>query len=318
MPGPTPLITALALTMCSVGAAAPRTVSLAGTDHTGHVSTSNLKNWGNESSILLPSGLPFYPYFFDPAIANGDGAWSSLVAVPLSAAAVYPEESEFTVFNKVVTDVDTILRPNSGYNTRNIGQLEFDDAPLAGMGEETIPAGALTLTINQADFSPLNEPVYNTGSGIGNAGWEYFFEITSVTGDGITFIDNEPVHVDFAADVSIAIGSLGTILPNTFNGTVTISGNTFVFDIDDVQTNPSPLGLLSDVRVVCNRRGRMAAVVLVECPSDVNADGLVNPEDLYALNESLEDLNGDGFVSQLDASCLRTALREGEQIDVLP
>ncbi|MEM1423465.1 MAG: hypothetical protein AAGH64_05615, partial [Planctomycetota bacterium] len=222
------------------------------------------------------------------------------------------------VVNKVVTDVDTIVRPNSGYNTRNIGQLEFDDAPLAGVGEETIPAGAITLTINEADFSPLNEPVYNTGGGLGNAGWEYFFEITNVSGEGITFIDNEPVHVDFTADVSIAIGSFGTILPNTFDGTVTISGRRFVFDVDDVQTNPSPLGLLSNVRVVCNREGGMSAVILVDCPADVNTDGSIDLEDLYAVNLAPEDLNGDGFASQLDSSCLLNALRDAELVDAMP
>lgn len=51
---------------------------------------------------------------------------------------------------------------------------------------------------------------------------------------------------------------------------------------------------------------------LEQCPVDLNADGVVDLEDLYRHVQSPTDLNGDGVTSVVDARCLRNWCRRHE------
>ena len=52
------------------------------------------------------------------------------------------------------------------------------------------------------------------------------------------------------------------------------------------------------------------------CPVDVNNDGVVDVEDLYAFTQNPSDINGDGNTNADDTRCLTNAIREGELQDM--
>lgn len=54
---------------------------------------------------------------------------------------------------------------------------------------------------------------------------------------------------------------------------------------------------------------------LEQCPVDINADGVVNEEDLYALLQAPQDLSGNGVTDLADIQCLLNWLRRNEQTD---
>lgn len=131
------------------------------------------------------------------------------------------------------------------------------------MGLETIAASALTIDINAAGFSPLNS-VHNSGSGFGNAGWDYLFNVSNVLGNGLTFVDGSLTSIDLTADVSILPrfgGRPAFAFANSYDGTLAIVGNQFRFDVDVTQDNTTPLGAITDSRIVFNRGGTITAVV---------------------------------------------------------
>lgn len=304
---------ATSIFVISFAAAAPggtQTLSLAGTDHSGHISMSCLKNW--ITSAQAAAGLPDYPYFEKPEAFGGQGVWTSLVAEPLSPSAVYPESADFTVFNTSVDDMEA-------YNERNIGWLEYDDTPLTGAGIETVPVSLISIVVDGAAFSPINS-THNAGGGLGNAGWDYLVSCSNLTGSGITFRDGFPISLDIQADVSVTVrfGAIpGGELPVPYLGTVAMTGNEFAFDVDVTQDNDTPLEAVEDTRLVFNRRGTVDAVVRLVCDDDINADGVRDVEDLYALNTSLTDIDGDGLANLNDARCLTVSIRGVEVADTL-
>ncbi|MEO1534762.1 MAG: hypothetical protein AAFS11_04265, partial [Planctomycetota bacterium] len=260
----------LAVMIALPAAAEPQSVPFTGSDHTGYLAFINVKNWGTESQLLAPSGLPDYPYFFNPDVSGG--VWSSIIAEPLSSESVYPIGAGTAVLNTGITDPD--------FSTRSAGEITYDDAPLAGVGTELVVPEDLTFTIAGESFSSLNS-VHNTGGGVGNAGWTYVISIDNPTGAGLTVVDGEPVSLDVSAGVTIQVLFAGQApLANMYTGTVTFAGDSFLFDIDVTQDTPSPLGLLSDTRLIFNRTGTIDAIAAsASCPADTNDDGTVNPAD---------------------------------------
>lgn len=287
--------------------AATRVVDLTGLDHTGYLSMSCLKNWATEPPILLPSGLPDYPYQFKPAALGGQGVWTSIVAEPLSASSIYPEETVAPVVNKAITDPD--------FSTRTSGRVIFDDAALTGVGTEVVPATQVTIEVENDSFSPLNS-VHNTGSGLGNAGWSYEITTTPLSGPGITLTDGVVTSIDIVADVSVTVFFFTIPLPVPYEGTMTLTGTSFFFDVDVTQDNITPLDPVVDTRLVFNRTGSILGLPVAPCATDVNQDGSVDVEDLYELAASPQDLNGDTLVNAADTGCLRAAVRINEVADV--
>lgn len=236
--------------------AAPMSIPLAGNDHTGFMSMSNVKNWSSEPDPVTQSP---YPYFFD----SGAGIWKSIAAEPLAAASTYLEESSFTVANKILTDPD--------FATRSSGTIDYDDAGLSSSGLQTIGPGDLSFTFNDTGFSPFYSP-NNAGSGFGNFGWSYVITASNLTGTGLTFQDGQLVSIDLAADIDVIVrfgdnpaltwNEVGpSTAPALHSGTLQISGNSFAFDIDVTRSADTALGTLTDNRLVFNRAGTIAAVV---------------------------------------------------------
>lgn len=242
------------LVSVSAGFSQAASVDLAGADGSGTLSLSNLKGWASADAAL--AGLPNFAYYFN----EDAGIWTSIVALPLSADAVYAEEATTTVYNKTVTAAD--------YATFSAGSIGYDDAALTGSGMETIAADALTFTFNDAGFSPLGS-VYNSGSGVGNAGWSYVITASNVSGNGLTFTGGVLSSIDLTADISVAVLFAGVLpLEYSYAGALTISGDQYMFELDVTQDNVSPLfGTISDTRMVFNRAGSIAAVTAVPEPS---------------------------------------------------
>ncbi|MEM9420253.1 MAG: hypothetical protein AAGA25_14535 [Planctomycetota bacterium] len=230
-----------------------QSIELAGDDHTGYLSASNVKNWGSEAAAL--AGLPNYAYF---EISPG-GLWTSIVAEPLSAASIYAEESVpgVTVLNKSVTESD--------FATVSSGTIDYDDVGLTGTGTEVLGVSDISVTVDAAVFSPRNSP-NNSGSGVGNAGWTYAISASGLAGTGLTFVDGALESADFTADISIELildgGAFGPLaFADTYDGTLTVSGDQFSFDVDVIQGNTAPfLEPFTDTRIVFNRSGSIAAI----------------------------------------------------------
>lgn len=292
----------------SSSVAAPRIIQLAGDDHAGYLSMSCLKNWGSAS--FAAQGLPDYPYFFKPDAFGGQGAWTSIVAEPLSPHSDYPEGDDAEIFNTSILDAD--------FSTRPIGQLQFEDARLANVGTEFVPASEVTVVVDGPAFSPINS-THNFGSGVGNAGWDYTVEVTNLTGAGVVLDDGIAVAVDLVGDVSVTVRFLGIAdgaFPETYDGSVRFGANRFAFDVDVTQDNVTLLGPVFDTRLVFNRSGTIESIPFSGCAADVNGDGAVDIDDLYVIHQHPVDVNGDGVADALDRNCLETFLRRNEIHDM--
>ncbi|CAL1125565.1 unnamed protein product [Cladocopium goreaui] len=224
--------------------AAPVSVDLSGTDHTGVLSMSNLKNWATEPDIVTQSP---YPYFYD----SGAGLWKSIAAEPLSPTTTYVEEGSFTVVNKILSDAD--------FSTRSSGTIDYDDGPLTGSGPETVGAGDVSFTFNEDGFSPFYSP-NNAGSGFGNFGWAYVITANNISGTGLSFVDGQLVSIDLTADINILVqfGDNPALVfneagpstaPAVYAGSLNITGNSFAFDVDVTKAVDSALGSFAETNV---------------------------------------------------------------------
>ncbi|MEM8876111.1 MAG: GC-type dockerin domain-anchored protein, partial [Planctomycetota bacterium] len=194
-----------------------------------------------------------------------------------------------------------------------------DSSLITGVGIETVAAADLTVEIDGDAFSSLNS-IHNTGSGVGNAGWTHAISVNNPSGPGLTLEDGTPVSIELVADVSIEVSFAGQIpLGNTYDtpGGLVISGDTFTFDVDVTQTTPSPLGLLTDTRLVFNRTGTIAGIATDDCPGDVNGDGDLNGSDFFAWVaafgslDPVADVNRDGSVDGSDFFAWVAAFGQG-------
>jgi hypothetical protein len=242
------LTTLLAAGVATPAFAAVQTFDLAGPDQTGYLSLANVSSGATEAVAL--TRLPNYPIYETPG-----GIWTSIVAEPLSADSIYAAELDgFTVLNKTVTESD--------FATLSAGTVSYDDASLTGVGVETIPASALTIDVNKDGFSPINSP-NNNGSGVGNAGWDYVIDVTNLVGAGLTFVDGNLTSAEFDADVSVLPRFGGTdtgAFSTSYDGTLSVTGDAFAFDVDVMQDVGTLFGTLSDTRLVFNRAGSIAAI----------------------------------------------------------
>lgn len=246
------LLSLAAAAALASGAAHGASFELAGSDGAGFLSLSNVKGWASEADAA--AGSPF-PYF-----QRADGTWTSIVALPLSSSSVYAEEASHTVLNKSITQAD--------FSTFSAGSISYDETVLTGIGSETIAISALTLSFNDAGFSPIYSP-YNTGTGFGNFGWGYEITATNLAGGGLSFVDGQLVGVDLSADISVSVrfaDNAALAFGSTYDGGLSISGNQYAFDVDVTQSNMTVFGELPNTQLVFNRAGSIAAVTAVPEP----------------------------------------------------
>lgn len=264
------------------------TIELASSDHIGHLSISNVKNWGSEQAVLNESGLPDYPYFFDQSIQMGQGGFSSLVAEPLSGGVTYPEALLTEVFNTGIWDED--------FATRSSGTVTINLSGVSGNRVEVVPASSVQFAIDGASFSPISS-IHNAGSGVGNAGWDYVVTVSNPVGPGMTLVDGEVVSIDLVAEISVLprlLGSPAGAFANAYDGVLRLSGRRFAFDVDVTQDNQTILDPLTGTRLVYNRAGTIDEVDESACSvSDIAgneagfADGMLGPDDIVAFLASV-------------------------------
>lgn len=93
------------------------------------------------------------------------------------------------------------------------------------------------------------------------------------------------------------------------------ASNTFVPNsagLPDVSIGGLGLAELIDPSVTASVLARPYTPVEM-CPLDLNADGLINEEDLYVQSATPADLNGDGTIAPRDTTCLRNWIRRAER-----
>jgi hypothetical protein len=261
---PRTLLAGLLLGLCVTHAAAQTTsVPLAGNNHTGYLALAGVKSF---STMPATSGtgnnVSLFPFYQEGT------TWRTIVAEPLSAASVYPQESSFSVMNKSITDAD--------FTSTNLGSFTHVSSLVTGIGTEVVPAAALSLTVNAADFSPFPTVAnggHNTGSGFGNFAWDYVITPSNLQGNGLTYENGVLISIDVTANIGVLPRFRNqegtTILPfaNDYDGTVTFSSNGFQFNLDVTQDVGSAFGTFEDTRMTFNRAGSINAVVPVPEPA---------------------------------------------------
>lgn len=222
--------------------AAQQSLTLHTSDATGTLYVSNFNTESVEPNTAQQGSKPFnYPYYFDPV----QSLWVVIVAEPLSASNVYPyEQANYTVLNTGITDTNS--------SNFSFGELTWDDSLLTGVGAETIGIGDFTFTLDATRFSPNQGP-----NNIDNeANWAYNFYATNLTGTGLSFVDGVLTSVDFDADLTVETLAFGTFpLADTFGGTVAMSGNEFIFAVDETKDINTPLGPASNVHTFFDTAG---------------------------------------------------------------
>jgi len=244
-----------AVAALACGAAQAASFDLAGADGTGFLSLSNVKAWATEPDTATQSPFPYYQ--------RDDGIWTSVVALPLSSASAYAEEASHAVLNKAITQAD--------FSTFSAGSISYDGSLLTGIGNETIAVGALTLSFNNAGFSPIDSP-YNTDRtevNYGNFGWGYAITASNLGGNGLSFSNGQLVGVDLSADISVSVRFADDprlAFASPYDGSLSITGNHYAFDVNVTQSNGTVFGVLPDTQLVFNRAGTIGAVAAVPEP----------------------------------------------------
>jgi len=227
-------------------------IELAGDDATGYLSLANVKATNDQATAESWD----FPYYLDE-----NGIFQSIAAVPLSVDSVYSEEALYTVLGKDIT--------SGNFSTLSAGTISFDDEMLSGVGVETVGVDALTLAINGQGFSPFFSE-HNSGAGFGDFAFNYTITASNATGAGLTFVDGALTSVDLDADISVAVefgAGLGAFFGDTYDGSLSITGATYAFDVDVTQDTTSLLGDLNNTHLVFNRTGTIAAVSPIPEPS---------------------------------------------------
>lgn len=271
----------LLLISLSMGIAFPvsaASLSLSGTDHTGYAAALGVNpefnGFTDDPSTISNPNNPHkpsagMPYYYDTT----KNMWTWLVTTPLSSSNDYSGLGIGTVRGTASNDVN--------FGTTNFGSLTYDDGHPA-TGTITIPASAFAF--NLADLGPMNafygRTNYNTASN-NEFNWDY--AVYTATGNvDLTFTNGVISSIDGTLNIGVAIRFLGMdagafasnpdfwmqAIPATYDGTLTFSGDTFAFDVDEeIPLVYSALGNLTNTRLVINRTGTIDGVSPVPEPS---------------------------------------------------
>ena len=267
----------LAFVLAISGYASAASVDLAGTDADGYLA---IAGFNQESGVLTDisrdtADAKFFDY---PAYANPDGSERYFVMSvepyrfgldypdPLhpagggfqSVGALQPVGTPGATFIEAVTE-------DADFESTDIGQIDFDSALLTGVGAEFIGPGDLTLLLDGAEFTSKNrDPSFQGGANQAADGRsnnnEFANDVTFVpgiaSGTGLTYVDGVLQSIDLVVPVEVSTGQIAFGGAGfAANGTLTFSGNTFAFDVDEVTS-----GFFAS-RVILNRSGVISAVV---------------------------------------------------------
>ncbi|MEM7304462.1 MAG: hypothetical protein AAF372_02920 [Pseudomonadota bacterium] len=253
-------------------------VSLSGDDANGYfamVGGNREPNIEPDEFINDPTIEKFfdYPRYTDP----DDTADSQVFSVePYKFGLTYPTllhptgPGTFVAVNNLTEG----FSEDGNFNQFNIGSINYDDSTVTGVGQEVIGVADITLTLDGSEFRSTNRTdLDGTDSDVppfgpeGRSNFNEFantvtLEATNLVGTGLTFQDGVLVSIDFTATATVNAvqaafnGTPLESMPFTGTGTLTFAGDSFNFDIDD----QSSLGPISDLRLILNRSGTIAAV----------------------------------------------------------
>ncbi len=238
-------------------------LNLSGTGHTGYAASLGINPEPNgfiEDPFTIvnpanPSKSHYgMPYYFD----TRTNYWSWLVTTPLSSSNDYSSLGVGVVRGTASDD--------PSFGATNFGTLTYDDGhPLNG----TLTVTSSAFSFDLSGLSPVNT-AYNTSS---NNEFAWGYGIHSASGSiDLVFTDGVLTGLFGTLDIGAAVRAFGVpgfemMMPGgggvaTYDGTLTFSGNTFAFDVDEeIPLVSSPLGNLSYTRLVINRTGTIAGVV---------------------------------------------------------
>ncbi|MEM7453203.1 MAG: hypothetical protein AAF456_02500 [Planctomycetota bacterium] len=242
-------------------------VSLSGAGHNGYLSLSGVNTEGVEPESGQPGSKNLdMPFYFDPS-RGASGLWVYLVGTPLSSQSVYAEESDPSLSGfggKSVT--------HSMFGHSSFGNIDYDPSAITGVGQETISLFESDFQIDLSSFSPRNE-FYGATNPDNEFNWDYVVETLGFSGAAptMTFDDGKLVSIDGSIDVGLAVRFAGLDAAKfrtgsasgpvaTYDGTLTFSGSTFSFDVDETQSVFTLLGEIDNTRLVFNRSGRIAGI----------------------------------------------------------
>lgn len=235
------------------------TVPLSGVDATGYAALTGFNNEYGKPYTGTGKGFK-YPYYWNPkGCDGGTGCWYVIAAEKLSADSFYPQESQYEVLGKDVTDAD--------FNKFSVGSITYADSAVAATGTSVIGVNDITLNINAPGFDPIDK------SRNVNNEFAYRLKISAsnITGKGLTFVDGKLTSIDLGADLNVGIEFMnnsflkfnpGFSQVNAFS----IVGNKLAFNFDETKQQGSPLGVIADPRLIINRAGTIDAVHVNEVP----------------------------------------------------
>ncbi|MEM1186759.1 MAG: hypothetical protein AAGI53_17375 [Planctomycetota bacterium] len=324
-------------------------IPLFGSDGDGYLAIVGFNQEGNQSLsgiVRDPGDAKFfdYPAYVNPSVP----ANIYIMAVePYRFGLDYPDPlhpAGLTTFQSVgslapasaagdpgVTFIEAVSE-DADFGDTNLGTLSFDGSTLTGVGTELVGPAELIFTINADDFEATNRAELLSGSDAppfgpsGRSNRNEFanqvtIEISNASGLGLMFEDGVLVSADLIADASVSVlgAAFGSNPTLTFDaiGTLTLSGSTFVFDIDGVDSLP----FASNVRLLLTRTGTIDAigafVLPGSCDADFDGDGFVTPADVQAVISEVTagvpagDVNSDGTTDFFDVVTFLRIFDEG-------
>lgn len=261
------------------------TIDLAGDEADGYLAIVNFNQEGNTTLSAIESDSTD-PKFFDyPAYVNPVNTQNIFImsVEPYRFGLTYPDPlfpTSATTFAGVgeleqrlpggavpanATFVDAFSE-DADFEDTDIGEIDFDESLLSGVGTETIGVADLTLNLDGTEFASQNNQPFGGDPGNPSEGRSnnnefanaVLLSASNLTGNGLTFEDGVLKSIDLIADVSATAGpGAAPQFGFTVDGTLSFSGNRFQFDVDGLDSSP----FAQNVRLVLNRSGRVSAVV---------------------------------------------------------
>ncbi|MEN1680584.1 MAG: hypothetical protein AAGJ46_13425 [Planctomycetota bacterium] len=265
------------------------TVSLAGGNADGYLAIVGFNQEGNTTLDAIsrdPTDAKFFDY---PAYVNPTNAANIFImsVEPYRFGLTYPDPLHLPIGGGALESVGTLqpagtpgatfieaVTEDADFAETDIGGLDFNPSVLSAVGVEVVPPTALSFNLNSSEFQSTNRTdLTSTPSDtppFGPSGRTNFNEFannpeivaSNPTGTGLTFVDGVLTSIDLTVDVvvntrQVGFGGAGF---NGAAGSLTFSGNSFAFDVDDV------VGGFFASRILLNRSGTVDAVGALTVP----------------------------------------------------
>lgn len=278
---------------------------LTGNDATGALNLVGFDNEINEPSATPPSsqttgsshGFPYFQYVYHPdnpdSFNDYEGLWSIIVGSHTVIDAAYYESVlvKAGMSPDILDDISltvgtTVAHPNPA--NFNLGTLGFDESLLTGSGLEILAPNQFTLGLIRDDYSfnVLNEDT-TPGSWVGYPYFywgvdDYSFNVSGMSGTGLTFLDGELSSMDFVVDFEI----VSPLDPDPWEGTLTFAGNEWTYDVND-----SNATFFGDMHILMDRSGTLDLSAIPEPSTGLL---MLLASSVFALRRRVKGRSADG------------------------